>query len=685
MQYLKKFSLVLAPSLLAAGASIAHASPVVIDTFTAEQDSCLSVPAGQCMTTAYPSGSLIAQQRYVTAPTGNVAFHVHVVGNGPGPTGLQIDGGGAEARAIFVYTVTVTAKGPHTNQVVSNATTVTLSGQDSTDVTLPLDIEWAESDVNITVVMYQQACPKQTFNAKTHVLAPACTYTSGAAGGPNLSAINFGNSIPWTLASSDFVLLVTPAAAFQAPVTPVAIVYAPLGNMGHSSLALTDTTATNQTITDQNGTAVSAVNDTKTSTTFSLSGGGMGGGTVPVSASLGWTFSGTWDNAGELDEGQSQQITGSILTQNQINASFAAAATPVPLDQVTYSTQPFWHDVILAAVDAKYALWAYTSGPVIQPIGNAGLAMLDILQLDSCYRDTSALNPYTDYLSRGRTLGGSWQPGTSFLSGSMIVTPAGEIEVATTGGQSGANMPAWSANEGASLRDGHVIWQNETDHFVTYAGSVTSGTSTYQWLTSDDCLNLANLDPFYVAKSQSAHPASYRTLTNGSSILTSAPVTFSNTDTSTQSVTTASTSTWASKVTSIGTSSQETDVGVTLLLFLGLKYSDVQSSTATFSNSVNGSAVQQAQTTYTGAAAASTTIQDSTGESVPVNVLQDSLFQGVAVQDTAMHFTDQGAPVPQSLAIPAGTLLPIVDVGQAAPATGGYVQKTRYGYVTVTR
>jgi hypothetical protein len=68
--------------------------------------------------------------------------------------------------------------------------------------------------------------------------------------GPSLASIPLGISYSKALTPDAFLVVVTPAAAFQLPVLPVAILYSPLGNgkQAQSSITLTETTGTNQQI-----------------------------------------------------------------------------------------------------------------------------------------------------------------------------------------------------------------------------------------------------------------------------------------------------------------------------------------------------------------------------------------------------------------------------------------------------
>jgi hypothetical protein len=82
---------------------------------------------------------------------------------------------------------------------------------------------------------------------------------------------------------------------------------------------------------------------------------------------LGFNFSGYWDNAVEND--QQLSSTTSTLTTNQQSSSLGVTNYPEsgepPFKQITYATQPFWDDLILAVINPHFAVWSYPTGPLI--------------------------------------------------------------------------------------------------------------------------------------------------------------------------------------------------------------------------------------------------------------------------------------------------------------------------------
>lgn len=287
----------------------------------------------------------------------------------------------------------------------------------------------------------------------------------------------------------------------------------------------------------------------------------------------------------------------------------------------------------------------------------------------------------------------------------MILGPD-SIEVATTGGTSGTTAPRWNTtNEGATI-DGTVTWTNEQDHFVVYAGAVAPPQTVYQWLTCDNCRDIASLDQFYANGAQSSHPMAYRVLGNQLNVSPpSNPITYSNQEKTVTSAGQSNMTKQTVKVTSIGSNSLSVSGGVDFglqlaggVLGIGLTGGGSHAWSTTTTDTTVDSQMLQSTVSATGQWAASTTIQDSGNEqSIPVNVLQDSIFMGVAVQDTNMHpgpSSGQTRPLVYDKSIPPELEgLPIVPVGHSPailrkngstePTT--YVQQTNYEYVIVVK
>jgi hypothetical protein len=640
--------------------------------------------------------------KYLVSPTGKVAFRYNLISKEEGPSGVKsgdqpVDDGSLPPRGSVVYTIKVKAVGPN-GQEVSSSVTKTLYGQAQTMVEIPLNVDWAENVITSEVLSYESHCPSQHFVTKLNGWEPSCTST------------------PLKTVGDSFLLLVTPAAAFQLPVVPVGIVYGPLGNQGKSSFAVTLNTAKNQSIGTSKAQTYSYTNDDKTNYTAGITVGISGSSVGKING--GFNINGSWDQSTESSYGETYGTTGSIASENQMGTTFSVGPLKTPVWQISYTTQPFWQDVILVSINAQYALWAYPAGPVVQPLASADVAELPVMQLDHCAKTQrasapSSLNPV------------SWKSNHAFSLGTMLLSEdLNHIYVATKGGISGAKAPSWNTEEGAKTADGTVVWTNEQDHFIPYAGSVESGVTKYIWLSSADCSNLASLDPFYANKTQSSHPKAYRVIGGGTSLQLDAGTTFQNSDKTTQTVGESNSSQLASKVTSAAVNSQDDSIGVDILSMIGINYKETNSSGTTVVATTTDSQTLQKSQTIAGTATESTTIQDSCSGTVPVNVVQDMIFSGIAVQDTNMHFLpSEPKPSPTTQpcpsAAPAVTAkaeftqtvsgeafnpdklvpeialpnLPVVPAAASrallrktgSPEPETYVRRTNYGYVIVKR
>ncbi len=286
----------------------------------------------------------------------------------------------------------------------------------------------------------------------------------------------------------------------------------------------------------------------------------------------------------------------------------------------------------------------------------------------------------------------------------MIQAPD-SIEVATTGGTSGTTAPAWNTTDEATTTDGTVIWTNEQDHFGLYDGPVAERQQVFQWLTADNCRNVASIDQFYVNKAQSSFPIAYRVIGGPNVAPPSDPNTFGNENQTVSSAAQTTTSKQTVKVTDVTSNSLSISGGIDFGLSIagyaiGLNFTagGSQDSSTTMSNTTVDEQTLKSQVTNTGKSAASTTIQDSGHEqSIPVNVMQDSIFMGVAVQDPQIHPAPSGPearPVASGRSMSAELrALPIVPVGHSpatlrkngSPEPTTYLKQTNYGYVIVVK
>jgi hypothetical protein len=587
--------------------------------------------SGVCASIAYPSGSSITTSRIVEVPRGNVQFNVPVASAVPAGSyiGLKLE-----------YQVTVTAQGPN-GETTSNMATTTLTGAGSATLAIPLNVDWNESIVTYRIFL-AKAYSTTVCSGKLGCKILSYDYTDNTTG-PNLSAIPLGLNYSQTPPADAFLMVQTPAAAFQLPVLPMAILYSPLGNTidAVSTLGFTETTGTNQSFSTTTGQSYGYTQDDKTtyqagvSLVFNGNLTGLGIGPDLGTLSAGFNFSGSWDNSVETDSEYHSTST-TAVTYQQVK-SFQISNTPAvsqpSLNDITYSTEPFWNDEILVLVDAQYAVWDYPASPILQPLGNAGAIELPIRALDSCISTPSAIKPSSLTPS-------NWSANSALPVGAFVLelSSAGDAigaQVVTTAGTTGSSLPNWSTTNGATTADGTVVWTNESAHLFQ---KPSLSTLAYVWLDSPGCSAIANLDAFYAKKSQAAFPSDY-SLISSIDVLTGKPNSWTNEQDSTTATTQSNTVTLTSKTASVGQNGQ----GVTLnlsnfLTALGLNFSSNSTSTATTVFTGQSSATLQNQTSYTGGEAESTTTCDLYSENLAVNVVQDLIFDGIAVQVPSMTF-----------------------------------------------
>jgi hypothetical protein len=297
---------------------------------------------------------------------------------------------------------------------------------------------------------------------------------------------------------------------------------------------------------------------------------------------------------------------------------------------------------------------------------------------------------------------GPWEPNQFYPAGSVVRGPA-SIEVATIGGISGASVPNWNKADESTTTDGTVIWTNEQDHLVVSAGPVASHQSALQWLTADNCKAYLSLDQFYVNKAQSATPIAYDVLGSMLSLVPNDVYTYSNQNKTASTFGDSNTSKLTTQVTSVASHSLSVsgaiNFGLNLagsVLGIDLSGSDTHNWSTTTSNTTVDSQTLESAQTVTGQVMSSTTIQDLGSEqSIPVNILQDSIFLGIAVQDTNLHstpHTQAATTVSYREALPQQfRSLPIVPVGHSSASIEGngsseptdYVQQTNYGFAVI--
>jgi hypothetical protein len=143
-------------------------------------------------------------------------------------------------------------------------------------------------------------------------------------------------------------------------------------------------------------------------------------------------------------------------------------------------------------------------------------------------------------------------------------------------------------------------------------------------------------------KSQSATPIAFRQL-GAYSGPSNFPYSVTNQSTATGTSGQDNKVEFTSKATAAKSNSLSVDAAVDGILgWIGIKGAGSVSNSTTASNavtlsyeSINSNTVQQQSTV-------ATTVADSSGAQADYNVLQDSIFQGIALQDTDMHFPSPG-------------------------------------------
>jgi hypothetical protein len=396
-------------------------------------------------------------------------------------------GGIGHPSVSFSITVIVAGPNPGTNPAEkpsqwSDSTDMRGAGSDT--IQIPVSVNWSESVVSFQIALSEEIC----YPGNKKDGEPNCYYAEGQFTGPDLSSISLGLSWPNMLANDAFLLLNTPAAAFQLSIIPTTILYGPLGNgtKAQSSLTITNITGTNQQFTNSQDKIQGLVNDDKTQwqggATLSLGvnreAGVVCGKGTKCQIGLGFSVSEAWDHSEETDNQETYGTLGSVITEDQVSVQYTIV--PVknqpPLDQITFTTQPFWRDVILAVTNPQYAVWDYPQGPVIQPLASASVVALPILQLDHCANSSHSIEPTA-------LPPAVWRPNWAFPAQTVIVDSNNNVQVmAGIGGLTGASPPNWNTVQGGATVDGSVTWTNEQTQFAFYRGSSSVTSALYLWL-----------------------------------------------------------------------------------------------------------------------------------------------------------------------------------------------------------
>ena len=271
-------------------------APYVIEGPAIVEDFCMNgnVWNGKyCYSVSYDNNSNIPKKRYVMAPRGNLLFRflVHSKIPVPQPAGT----GPAAAHVNVSFKATVTAVGMNPGEVaVTKPASVVLHGVASAWLQVPVNVDWTESVVRVQFDLQREVCQKGSVTQKLG-LVQECSSGAASVSGPSLASISLGSSTSTAFPNDAFIVVVSPAAAFQLPLVPVAIIYGSLGNLGKSKYTVTETTGASQKFTDSNGTTYGFSTDDKVSYSDDLSVNAF------ESFEAGASFKGSWDHSTSSD------------------------------------------------------------------------------------------------------------------------------------------------------------------------------------------------------------------------------------------------------------------------------------------------------------------------------------------------------------------------------------------------
>ena len=257
-----------------------------------------------------------------------------------------------------------------------------------------------------------------------------------------------GMQTPW-IYSQPFTLQVQPVSLVQFHFLPVTLIYNPPGNQSSASISTTETTTQSYQI-DQTLAITSQDDfDNKTKSDFSFSNSlsfdsnGVGGSYDDTTS---------WDNSSKTVTGAAYgQSVSSVISLGKA-ASYSTAkddATAPDYSTLTYQTEPFWSDQIVAAIHPQFAVWDYP--------------------------DPRGQNP------QGQTL--SQALGASAIQTFTIQQLLTCLPVKLPGIGPGLDF----------TYDTLAAGSNQTVHNTEH-------------LSSAECVQLLDLDPFFVGRSQSAAP-----------------------------------------------------------------------------------------------------------------------------------------------------------------------------------
>jgi hypothetical protein len=543
------------------------------------------------------------------------------------------------------------------------------------EIQIPLNVDWAASTVRFQVTTGQYdgmgnnltyGCGTQQDQENGTNNCPANTlivlpYPGGSTTptGMDLSAVNPNLTLVGAVPNDAFALFLTPALRFQLPVLPVAIVYAPLGNGAKAQSQYIVTVATGSSLqVGINGSVTNAeTSDDKTNYgenfSFGLgnkSGNGNGnnksgdsGSSNPnassISGQLGMSFgaSQAWDNAVEMDYQDSYGQTGSVAWSNSTQTTYpiSPASNEPALNKLDPSTLPFWNDEFVMVVNPQFAVWDYPGGLIEQPLGSLQTVGVTVKQLDTCS------------------------------------TTPGAAQTSTPNDSNAAHMILVGGPPSNPLKGSYYIW-----------------------LSSPDCAQILSLDPFYAQKTQSPDLTnwSYRQI-QSASVPSRTGQSWDQKQGSLLTAGTTQSSQFTTKLTAISENADSAAMtGSVILNTLNIgagvsagadgKLTGVTTTQVTYN--MTSSKTLQEQTEV------STMVQDMSGCTVGVNVLQDTIFQGIAVQQTGLECqpTQRRVGLHTAVSLPAQPhvsppSLPVVEWNAPGPRPQAYIEHSPWGSVIV--
>lgn len=252
---------------------------------------------------------------------------------------------------------------------------------------VPLAVDWARSQVTFSITVTQSlpnsSSPELPGNEAAPCNSEICalyeswsnTSIFNSASTPNPLQTNNCMTNCACPTPQNAIVNIVPPALLQLNLMPLTIVYSPIGSKAKSSYTLDVQTGTSVQFSQSSQT----INATTADDKEALSGGLSLLGFTP-------SGSGSWDNS--VTDSQSatnaQMVTITDAADIGYTSTVSWPSTWPALDAITYSSQPFWNDLVLVAVNPQLAVWDYPSGAIVEPLGSASLLSAYVSQLDNC-------------------------------------------------------------------------------------------------------------------------------------------------------------------------------------------------------------------------------------------------------------------------------------------------------------